>query len=363
MKQRPGPAERRSDAWHQRGRPRRPTNWLRRASQLGLREVPKASCFTLQGRVLGVMTVVERRPRGGDLQPPAGQEKLEWRWSISLTGLAFRGRLALAPETTLTGLAKLVTGQDVRCGDPDFDAAALVRGDADYALAVLTRNVRRTLVLALKWGVTFAADSLVWEFWDRTMPRRVLSRTRQMARLADRLVLDEHEVRRGLLRNAVRDPLSGVRRRNLEALVALGDVPPDEALIQAATACAAADDAKLVATAAELLDRAVGFDPRRLDTLPEPALAALLLHGRSDDRLRIIERLGRVGTSWSVGALAEAGRGLLVGRRVRQAAREASARIIAREGGLREGGLSLVPAAVGDLSLIPGEEAGLQFAD
>ena len=361
MRQLPPPGERRSDAWRRQER-RRPNQWLRRARQLGLREVPGSSVFTLVGTVNGVTAVVERRPRDAGQQPPAGREKLEWRWSIELSGLAFGGRLSLAPETTLTGLAKLVTGQDVLCGDPDFDAAALVRGDADYALAVLSRNVRRTLLVALERGVTFAADSLSWRFWDRTMPRRVLSRTRHLARLASRLVLEEHEVWPALLRNSVRDPLAGVRRRNLEALASFAG-PPDRALVQAASAGAGSDDAALVATAAKLLQRAVEADPHRLDELPEAALVALLMHGPTDRRPRLLERLAEVGTPWSLGAIGEAGRGLLVGRRVRDAARTASQAIIAREGGLKEGGLSRAPADVGVLSLIPGEDAGLEFAD
>ncbi len=361
MKQLPPPGERRADAWHNRQR-RRPSQWLRKAQQLGLREDPRSSVFTLQGRIHGVFTVVERQPRGGALQPPPGQEKLEWRWTISHTGLRFRGRLALAPETTLSGLAKLVTGQDVLCGDPEFDAAALVKGDPDYALAVLSRNVRRTLVVALERGVTFAADSLTWAFWDRTMPRRVLSRARVMARLADRLVLEDHEVWPALLRNSVRDPLTRVRRHNLDLLASF-DGEPDLALIQAASAGAATDDPKLVATAAKILARAVEANSERLELLSEAGLVALLKHGRSEHRLRLLERLTEVGTSWSLGPIGEAGRGLLTGRRLREAARAATAAIIARAGGLKEGGLSLLPAAAGDLSLIPGEEAGLEFAD
>jgi hypothetical protein len=363
LRQRPDPRDRRFDAWDKGTRWPRSSQWIRRARQLGLREDPKATVFTLQGAIAGISTEIERQPRGGDLRPPPGQEKLDWRWSISMTGLDFEGRLALARESVLSGLAKVVTGQDVLTGDDDFDGLALIRGEPEYALAVLSYNVRRTLTVALSRGVHFGPDSLAWQFWDRTLPRRVLSRARQLAVLADRLVLDDEHVRRGLLRNAVRDPLTSVRRHNLALLTGRGDVPPDAPALQAALAAAASDDAALVRTASTLLTRAVRFDPRQLDVLPEPALVCLLQHGPGEGRIDVIERLAETGNSWSLGALGEASRGLLSGRRVRAAAREAVQRIIARHGDLKEGGLSLAPVATGDLSLIPGAEAGLEFAE
>ena len=354
---------RRFDAWREKGRFPRSSQWLRRARQLGLQEDRTVEAFTLRGKVGGVWCVVERQRRSASSQPPAGQEKLDWRWSVSMTGLQLEGRLTVSAETTMSGLAKLVTGQDILTGDAVFDGAALVRGEPAYALAVLSHNVRRTLAVALSRGVRIGADGLSWGFWDRTLPRRVLSRIRQLAVLAERLALDDEKVHAGLLRNAVRDPMPEVRRRNLQAVAGDQAVPPSPAVVQAAVAAAAADDERLVATAAGILARAVRFDAQRIDLLPEPGLCCLLRHGPSEHRLHIIGLLAEGGTSWSLGALAEAGRGLLTGRRVREAAREATGRIIDRDGGLKEGGLSLAPAAVGDLSLIPGAEAGLQFSD
>ena len=361
----------RFDEWEGRGTP--PMNhWLRRARQLGLRRDPSVSLWrnaprsnvtdlVLRGSIAGFGTEVGRRRRSGELQPPREQWELDWCWSIGLTGLDLQGRLTLAPETSLTGLGKLVTGQDILTGDREFDELALVRGEPAYALAVLSEPVRRTIALALSRGVRFVPDGISWIFWDRSLPRRILSRARNLAILATRLRLDEEGVRRGLQRNAVRESLIPVRRRNLEELAALLG-PPTPASLQAALAAAATYHDDLVSAAAPLLARALRYDVLRLDELGERTLVCLLRFGPDEQVLPVIDHLARRGTAWCLPALCQAASSLLRGRR-RQAAQEARERITAREkGSLPQGGLSLVGEG-GDLSLIPKADEGLEFAD
>lgn len=199
--------------WKDRSRTPKRSHWLRRARQLGLRRHTEAEDLTLRGSIAGVAAEVVRLRRSAVLVPPDDEPEMDWLWTITLTGLGLEGRLALAPETTLSRLGKLVRGRDVRTGDPEFDALLLVRGDPRYALAALSHHLRQGIVRALYRGVTFEPDRLSWSFWDRALPRRVLSRVRQVAVLATRLALDDEQVRQALQNNAAHDPLPHVRRR------------------------------------------------------------------------------------------------------------------------------------------------------
>ena len=116
-------------------------------------------------------------------------------------------------------------------GDPAFDGALVVRGDAVLVSALLDAETRRLLYRAarsMEPGATLVARGVLTVtigLSHRVDAQAVLQRGREALVLAQRL-REPADVAARLTENVRNDPLPGVRLRNLEACLAAKPRPP-----------------------------------------------------------------------------------------------------------------------------------------
>ena len=210
------------------------------------------SCAVLVLVVLVVLTIgaLRRRP----WRRLAGRRGLTYEWRA---GPILRGRIddwdirvepTPDPETvrvTLVGTGRipedirLTAGisEYVRTGDLRFDSEVAVTGNESQARAVLGARLRGALIGAIRGGLVLDYGLLELEVRrDHAAVDEAFDRLTHMAPL---LALRGRDVTRRIGANAVTDPVSEVRRRNLEHLCR---AYPDGA-DTAATLALARDDA------------------------------------------------------------------------------------------------------------------------
>ncbi|MCA9542246.1 MAG: hypothetical protein KC620_25290 [Myxococcales bacterium] len=373
--------------------------------------IPSGSAPSLAGRLIALGLV----PASKDGTRYQSREGLDvevmlvcehpTRCAITVRHPAMSPKLSIGAETTGSRLGKWVSGEDVQTGDPDFDAAVLLRGDEAECLARLTHQARGEVTALLNGGDV--RDGMVR--WARAAKVPLPDIDNRVARLMwlARALGGPVDIDVRLLQTARADPLPGVRRRALAMYLARGGeiggvarrrlLADDDAWVRLLAAKAADDQTTLIALAVDaktpaevravalerllsappdallsIFDRAAATDvPRpivlrgllaalggtatRAGELGEASALCLLAEGPPELREAMIERLAEVGTEASVATLAELADAFFGRREHKERARNAIHRIAQRQGGLRQGGLSIVDAD-GGLALIDDEK-------
>lgn len=373
-------------------RPRSRTPWLDRVRALGLEVAAEDDdgALTLRHAATHRLAVHVDRARDGD----------RWAWQITARHPDAPGELRIVPEGAVSRIRKLIAGEDLLTGDPEFDAAVYVAGDEVGTLGLLTAGVRDQIRALIEHGWV-EAGAIEWrEHSDEAQPAAILTRIGWMMRLARTLAVQTDRFGR-LLRMARTDRRAGSRLRALEVylghggrlhddarrhllrdgdprvrgrvarisaavdvLVALA-ANPDPAVrrdaldalvgqvgaeVAAAFAAAAGDEPAL---AVRGLLPCLAAEPALIDALGEAALVALLDGGGRRWRGGAIERLGAIGGELSVAPLARIADAFFGAGEDKARARAAIAAITSRLGGLRAGGLTVVEVGAGALSTVP----------
>jgi hypothetical protein len=267
-------------------------------------------------------------------------------------------------ESAWLQVQKVWEGQDLQTGDEGFDAAVNLRGSAQHLRACLDDSARRRIIQAVAGGMRIEDGAVVREergAMDSVDELALL--LRRAVGLARSLSFDPGGVTTALAANARRDPLPGVRRQCLQALleraptsdaaaaalrVALNDSDERVRVLAARRSAGAESQEALLALSAskdddvcrEVAEALVAVaDPR-----VEPALVELLSRPADAVRAAAARSLGRVGSIAAVEPLLVLTKGALFGGAARDAARDAVRRIQERLGDADAGRLSLAEA-------------------
>lgn len=181
------------------------------AEELGLRVEASFGrwVFRMEGYVGPIHVTVEERQKGEDrhltkLQLTPGGLPDELGFSLQ-SGGGWR-QLFERP------------GEDHLVGDTLFDEEVVVEGPPREALARLDRETRDLLLKELRWSVTKVVNGVLTRTIPERLPASALIRhVETLAALLDHLKLRDG-VAEALARNVARDPVGGVRLRNLEVL-------------------------------------------------------------------------------------------------------------------------------------------------
>jgi len=252
-------------------------------------------------------------------------------------------------------------------GDDYFDCRTKLDGDEDLARALMTAEVRETLLSFGQSGILLEGDVLTWRHVGAPEPANYARYIGGLMHLT-RALVPAAPLRVLLTENACRDPQPEVRLRNLELLAREPDTPE---VLAAARCCLESEDAVLAMRAALLLgDEGLGRLEELLsaDALPplmrvealtalgcrgQDGLLALTGHPALDVRLVAVRALARCGTLSAVEPLTLFQQGIIFPEE-RTAARRSIDAIQARHGGER-GAFSLLPGEAGALALVDAE--------
>ncbi|MBI3269945.1 MAG: HEAT repeat domain-containing protein [Planctomycetes bacterium] len=194
------------------------------------------SSWKSAGRGLGIATRTNRWDRWGglalegtlarvsvtiDLGPPRFSFREPARTDIRAKGPELPQTLSLRAKESASPASASPAAKPLNVGAPGFEARIAVRGPELESLALLDSGTRGELL----WWVGDLGGELVEGVLRVTLPERcedaeqLEATVRRLVDLAGRLSVADLPVRSRLKRNAMSDPLAGVRHRNLEALV------------------------------------------------------------------------------------------------------------------------------------------------
>lgn len=289
---------------------------------------------SVQGEVQGCRVTVEmpwRVPGRHDRQPSGLAQvfgrRRERAWDYAQVTVALELPLRFEPEAGRIG--RLVLGRDLELGDPSFDEAVRVGGDASRLRAAFDAETRWAVRLLVERGGAFDGQRLVlgWKHEDSAL--RDADAVDAALAATTALVRQEGTTRARLARIAAEDAKPGVRHGALACLIARHRGAPETAEA-AQRALADADPAVRGAAAVHLDDR--------------PTLEALLAPG-PPMAVRVA----------AVEALARSDAGLAVIRqvvaRLDGEARAAAVAALKSAGGVEVGGLALAEVDGGGLAL------------
>lgn len=124
---------------------------------------------------------------------------------------------------------KIVAGEDLQTGDPEFDARAYVRGDEASTLAVLDCATRTQLLrLLAERGAALSDRRITFTCpWEMLNGVELEAAVQDALAVASRLRLAGRSLPALLAQNATSDPLPAVRFRNLRLLLARHAASPE----------------------------------------------------------------------------------------------------------------------------------------
>lgn len=291
--------------------------WAAVARELGLSFTDKDSERSISGMLNGApVRVVYREEREYAGNVPALKRTLDF-----YAGGAGRipASLALRKDSTGLAFARLVTGDDDdQIGDEQFDDRVELSDLDAYACAALSHAARKQLGRALERGVELGQSTLRYEMrWEEPHDQAWLIGTLRWISHIERLLsVTPETLHRRLAENAVRDPIPGVRLRNLSYLTDAATRSPPALIADAARALLSDGNAPIRLLAAKQLG-AEGCLPL-LGLASDAALGAGL-------RAEAVQALGAQGGAQLAPAL-----GSLAGDAAPEVARAALAAIAAQ---------------------------------
>jgi hypothetical protein len=334
---------------------------LARALGLTIREGGLLGRDVLSGRIGRVPVRVEFITRG------AGKSRTRW---TRVVASGADPRVSFEHQGLGDDLVQAMTGQDPQVGDPAFDSAVLVRGEAPLLNALLDVETRRAVqrTTTFSHARVLAGEASFEERGHDLTTERISAMLGIVEDLARRLrPPTPQEIPARLAEIARKDPIPGVRRICL-GLLERADPPvaaevsralcfhPDPTLRLHAARILGDLEAFRAASPAALRAYAP-YDPdglaRALARIGDEAPLVALLEG-TDTKVQfaVLHALARVGTVRAVEPILPLTRGLFGHDDVRSAARNAVASIQARAGGDGAGRVALVEdAGIGAVSV------------
>ena len=128
-------------------------------------------------------------------------------------------------EGVLSSIGKVFNGGDVQIGDPAFDAAVLVRGDAPQLRARLREEARAAVIAALRDGWELSQGEWQWKRQGLERDGEALHAQLSSAVRAAQALRLVGTVEDALLQRAKVETHPGVAARCLQERLALGPVP------------------------------------------------------------------------------------------------------------------------------------------
>lgn len=291
------------------------------ARALGVGHVPRSGSrrAEIRGTVDGVEIVVDRRA-------------LSDATRIRATG---RQPPSLRIRRAALGIGVAFGWVDVETGDPDFDLAVVVDGEAEDVLrSRLDAETRRAVLRAVSRGAVLADGGWTLEVVALTDPIHLENLTRDVLDAALALAAAGDPDRR-LMRIVSADPVLAVRQGALQSLIARRPAP------DVLRTCLSDREPSI--------RRAAALGIAALDDYPGRAEAEVVLVALLPDP-EVIAALGRIGTVGSIPSLTRlVGLGLTPSeRQARSAIREIQSRLV----GVERGAVALAaPVGRGDLSI------------
>ena len=185
--------------------------WSKVALKLGLNFTP--------GKVLRA-DVMEGRLSGYSVVVHTGVADNQKTRTVNTTVLIAGGLPVGLRLRNERKVSRLLAGGDIRVGESGFDWKALIRGDEVEALAVLTARGRELVRELLDDGGSIEDGRLLWSTMEVIDdPAELERRVRGLVKVVDRLSITGRDPLRRLASNARKDPVPGVRLRNLEVLL------------------------------------------------------------------------------------------------------------------------------------------------
>jgi hypothetical protein len=335
------------------------------AQQLGLEFTPGTwrKSPVLKGRVAGQMAHIDH------YTVSSGKSSVTYL-RFRVLGADLPGDLTIKREGALSSMKKMILGEDILIGDPDFDQKFLLEcSDEAELLGRLSVDARNAVEMAVdRYPATVSKGVIellttaqrTWRSADE-----IVGITQMLVHLTNKLCPPGPTVAR-LAKNATSDPIAGVRKRNFRLLVdlypstadardaalKLKEDPESEIRIEALTWLRERAPLELLRENREAAPVAVA----RALALHDPGgpaeelLLEILEAGPDDARLAAAKVLERIGTVRAVEALKERASAVLGGG-LAKAAKEAVEAIQGRVEGAEHGQLSLSAPVGGELSV------------